>query len=148
MPDHRRWKGSGDFLKQHKKIRSFLLLVLLCVCLLAVWAVMHRKGSSQSIAEIVYQGKVIRTVDLASVKTTETFTVGEPGEQNTIQISPDGIGVIEADCKDQICVRQGIRAHGPEPIVCLPHKLSIRFSDSGQADGADGSPALDAVTGR
>ena len=95
---------------------------------------------------------MIRTVNLSSVKDTETFTVGEPGEQNTIQISPDGIGVIEADCRDQICVKQGIRSHGPEPIVCLPHKLSIRFKDS--ADSASGSEgtgdedSLDAVTGR
>ena len=135
-------------MRQRKKLRSFCLLALLCVCLLTIWAVMHRNGSSQSIAEIVYQGEVIRTVDLASVKTTETFTIGEPGEQNTIQISTDGIGVIHADCKDQICVHQGIRAHGPEPIVCLPHKLSIRFSDPDQEEGTDGSPALDAVTGR
>ncbi len=135
-------------MKQHKKIISFLLLLFLCIVLLAVWFVMHRKGSSQCIAEIVYQGEVIKTVDLSAVKDTETFTLGEAGEQNTIQISPDGIGVIHADCKDQVCVRQGIRSHGPEPIVCLPHKLSIRFSDFKGSDGSGNDQALDAVTGR
>ncbi len=109
---------------------------------------MRQKGRSQSVAQIVYQGEIIRTIDLSSVKQTETFTVGKTGSQNTIQISPDGISVIHADCKDQICVRQGIRAHGPEPIVCLPHKLSIRFSEPVQAEGTGSHQALDAVTGR
>ena len=110
--------------------------------------ILRQKGTAQNIAEIVYQGEVIRTVDLSSIKTTETFTIGEEGAQNTIQISPDGIGVIEADCKDQICVRQGIRSHGPEPIVCLPHKLSIRFTSSVSSQDTNETPALDAVTGR
>lgn len=86
-------------------------------------------------------------MDLSTVKDTEIFTLGEPGEQNTIQISPEGIGVIEADCRDQICVNQGIRSHGPEPIVCLPHKLSIRFVSSSGAS-SDTDVVLDAVTGR
>lgn len=132
----------------HKKMISALLLSLLCIILLAVWFVIHKKGSRQCIAEIVYQGEVVRTVDLSAVKKTETFTLGAPGAQNTIRISPEGIGVIQADCKDQVCVRQGIRSHGPEPIVCLPHKLSIRFSDSEGTDGSGGDQALDAVTGR
>ncbi|WP_432626983.1 NusG domain II-containing protein [Brotaphodocola sp.] len=129
-----------------------LALAVLCIGLLGMWMILRQRGSQQNIAEIVYQGELIRTIDLSSIKDTETFTVGEPGAQNTIQISPDGIGVIEADCRDQICVKQGIRSHGPEPIVCLPHKLSIRFKDS--ADSSNGSEgtgdenALDAVTGR
>lgn len=117
--------------------------------------VLRKKGDSQNLAEIVYQGELIRTVDLSTITTTETFTVGEPGAQNTIQISPDGIGVIAADCKDQICVHQGIRSHGPEPIVCLPHKLSIRFKDSSSSNGSERTSnedsmdtSLDAVTGR
>lgn len=135
-------------MKQKRKGYSCIILILFCVVLLGIWMLLRQNGATQNIAEIVYQGEVIRTVDLSSIKTTETFTIGEEGAQNTIQISPDGIGVIEADCKDQICVRQGIRSHGPEPIVCLPHKLSIRFTSNGAGQDTDDTPALDAVTGR
>ena len=97
---------------------------------------LRQKGISQTTAQIIYQGEVIRTVDLSAVKKTESFTVGEPGNQNTIQISPDGIGIISADC------------HGPEPIVCLPHRLSIRFT-APNPDGSDSDEAaLDAVAGQ
>ena len=76
--------------------------------------------TNAAVAVITYQGKDIRTVDLSTVKETETFTLGEPGEQNTIQISPKGIGVIEADCRDQICVKQGSTPMGRNPsFACL-----------------------------
>ncbi len=131
----------------YKKTILAVLVLLLCTVFFGLWMYLRKKESNSFTAVITYQGKEIRTVDLSTVKDTETFTLGEPGEQNTIQISPEGIGVIEADCRDQICVNQGIRAHGPEPIVCLPHKLSIRFISSSGAC-ADADTALDAVTGR
>ncbi|MFQ7032024.1 MAG: NusG domain II-containing protein [Clostridium sp.] len=125
----------------HKRL-LFWSLSFCFVPLLPVLDSPANQKNDAAVAVITYQGKDIRTVDLSTVKKTETFTLGEPGEQNTIQISPKGIGVIEADCRDQICVKQGIHSHGPEPIVCLPHKLSIRFISS----NTDNS--LDAVTGR
>lgn len=121
-------------------------MIVAFICFL-VWMLLRQKGISQTTAQIIYRGEVIRTVDLSAVKKTESFTVGEPGNQNTIQISPDGIGIISADCHDQICVHQGIRSHGPEPIVCLPHRLSIRFT-APNPDGSDSDEAaLDAVAG-
>ena len=117
----------------HKKTLILVIVLLLCAAFASFWTARQNQKNDAAVAV---------TVDLSTVKKTETFTLGEPGEQNTIQISPKGIGVIEADCRDQICVKQGIHSHGPEPIVCLPHKLSIRFISS----NTDNS--LDAVTGR
>lgn len=126
-----------------KKTLILVIILLLCAAFTGLWTSLQNRKNGAAVAVITYQGKDIRTVDLSTVKGTETFTLGELGEQNTIQISPKGIGVIKADCRDQICVKQGIHSHGPEPIVCLPHKLSIRFISSSDTDNS-----LDAVTGR
>lgn len=135
-------------MKQKIWIRICLISAFICVCCFFAWMFLRQKGTSQTTAQIIYQGDVIRTVDLSAVKKKESFTVGEPGNQNTIQISPDGIGIISADCRDQICVRQGIRSHGPEPIVCLPHRLSIRFTAPSPDGSVSDAAALDAVTGQ
>ena len=128
-----------------KRLQKMILPgAVLLVCLLALigWkAYSNRVGKTQTIATVIQNGEVVYTFDLANVTETQEFTLGEPGKQNVIQVSPQGIGVIHADCPDQICVNQGIRSHGPEPIVCLPNQVSIRFS-------AAGSDGLDAVTGR
>lgn len=120
-----------------------LILIIAALVLLAavvVAGVFHLRGTESSIATVTLDGAVVASYDLSQVQEEETFTVGAPGAQNTIRVSPEGIAVIYADCPDQVCVQMGTRRHGPEPIVCLPHKLSITFSDN--------SDDLDAVAGQ
>ena len=122
--------------------------IVLLALLAYVWYMLHSGKDSGQIATITYHGQVVRTIDLSKVTKTETFTIGENGEVNVIQVSLEGIGVISANCPDQICVNEGIHDHGPEPIVCLPHRLSIRFSSNQPAEGSDSDQEIDAVVGR
>ena len=46
---------------------------------------------------------------------------------NKINIAPDGISVVEADCRDHICIDQGKVSTEGVPIVCLPHRLTIEI---------------------
>lgn len=118
-----------------------IILALLLLCAGAALATGYwLRSSDETIATISAGDTVVARYDLSKVRETTTFTVGEDGAQNTIRVSPEGIAVIRADCPDQVCVQMGTRQHGPEPIVCLPHKLTISFS-------ADDT-GLDAVAGR
>lgn len=119
------------------KRRRFLLAALVLVLVIAAGSVywFWLRGTDETIATITLDGEIIAEYDLSQVRETETFTVGASGAENTIRVSPEGIAVISADCPDQVCVHQGMRSHGPQPIVCLPHKLSITFSTD--ANGVD-----------
>ena len=112
------------------KRRRFLLAALALVLVIAAGSVywFWLRGADETIATITLDGEVIAEYDLSQVRETEMFTVGAPGAENTIRVSPEGIAVISADCPDQVCVHQGVRSHGPQPIVCLPNKLRITFS--------------------
>lgn len=119
------------------KRRRFLLAALALVLVIAAGSVywFWLRSADETIATITLDGEIIAEYDLSQVRETETLTVGAPGAKNTIRVSPEGIAVISADCPDQVCVHQGVRSHGPQPIVCLPHKLSITFS--ADANGVD-----------
>ena len=80
-------------------------------------------------AEIVQDGRVLRTVDLTAVQEEERMTV--PGREgtNTVLIAPGEIRMLSADCPDQICVKSGKLEEGGLPIVCLPHRLVIQWAD-------------------
>lgn len=80
-------------------------------------------------AEIVQDGKVLRTVDLSAVREEERMTVQWEGHENTILIAPGEIRMLSADCPDQICVKSGKLIEGGLPIVCLPHRLVIQWAD-------------------
>ena len=58
------------------------------------------------------------------------------GSDHLVSAVSDGkIAVTAASCPDADCVRCGPQNSGP-PIVCLPNRVSIRFSENGEVDGA------------
>lgn len=118
-----------------------LSILLMLLALALIWG--GQRGSDEVIATIYVDDQAYASYDLSTITDTELITIGEPGAQNTIRISPEGIAVIAADCPDQVCVHQGTHSHGPTPIVCLPHRLSIRFSEK-----TDNPGSLDAVVGQ
>ena len=90
-------------------------------------------------ANVVQNGETVKTIDLSKVEQPYEFDINyEDGGYNRIRVEQGRIYVIEADCRDKICVKHGCAAGG-SPIVCLPHRLSITVSGTG------GGP--DAVSG-
>ena len=78
------------------KRRRFLLAALALVLVIAAGSVywFWLRGADETIATITLDGEVIAEYDLSQVRETETFTVGAPGAENTIRVSPEGIAVI------------------------------------------------------
>lgn len=103
-----------------------LFLLSLALCL---WP---REPKNQ--AEIYCDGVLLRTV---SLEEDTVFTLETAYGTNEITVSHGRLGVTAADCPGGDCVHQGFRNEGA-PIVCLPHRLVIRFT---------GGPALDGVSG-
>ncbi len=99
----------------------------------AVAAMLYlRLPSDSTWVAITQDGKTLYTFDLATFDDEQTqhiriespyggYNIVEIGEGNTIRIS-------EADCPDKTCVKTGELSDGV-PIVCLPHKLVIKYID-------------------
>lgn len=80
-------------------------------------------------------GKEIKTFELSEGQETYTYTYEDAhGDYNVIEVSDGKIRIKEADCGDQICVRQGWASKNGDTRVCLPHKLVIEIQTS---DGSD-----------
>ena len=80
-------------------------------------------------AEIVQDGKVLRRIEPGKVSEKEIMTVTYGPHENQIEIGPDGIRMLSSDCPDQICVRAGKLREDGLPIVCLPHRLVIQWTE-------------------
>ena len=79
--------------------------------------------------EIVQDNQVLYTLDLSS-EDDRTFRIDyTDGGWNEIRIENGSICVSDADCPDKTCVKTGALRSETIPIVCLPHKLIIRFCD-------------------
>ncbi len=115
------------------KVKSilFILIILFFVCIgILLYMSVQKPGNT---VVIVQNGEILKTLDL-SKESNRTFTIeSDDGGQNTVCVENGKIYMLSADCPDQTCVRMGILQSEAAPIVCLPHKLLIRFGE-GETD--------------
>lgn len=115
------------------------LYIIISVILLAgiIGSAIVLCSPSKSSVRVVSDGKTVYSAELDLADDT-TFDVEYMGHVNTVEIRDHRIRVQSADCPDQTCVNMGWLSSSAMPIVCLPHRLVIEFTD-----GDDG---VDAVT--
>lgn len=116
------------------------VFIAFSVCCAGIWIYRLKSTDGYKTAQIIQNGKIIRTIDLSSVKVPYEFEVtDESGGSNTIRVDRGRIAVIDADCPDKVCVNQGYIDNGAVPIVCLPHKLSVVITgETGEVDAIAG----------
>lgn len=112
-------------MKNRKIIIAVWLIFLVSVCL----SVCILRHSDRRTVEIVQDGAVLYTFDLNRAEDQEIRVPAADGGNNLIVISGGTICIAEADCPDQTCVKMGELKSDYLPIVCLPHKLIVRFAE-------------------
>ena len=115
--------------------RRWLLIFAAAALLLMALNIFLLQGGHADTAEVWLDGERIAVLPLAV--DTEMTVQTPDGRWNHIVVSGGVIAVTEANCPDGVCVARGT-ARGGAPIVCLPHRLVIRFTGSGTIDGVAG----------
>ena len=91
--------------------------------------------ASQAV-QIISDGEVLYTIDLSHTS-DKTLRIDCGDGYNIVEIIGGKIHVSEADCPDKTCVNMGF-LQGGAPIVCLPHRLVIRYVQGGELDAVAG----------
>ena len=117
------------WLKDKKNIISLLSIIAVIVIGSVIGIFYVSRPSESNTVEIVSNGKVIKTLNLSTEK-NNSFEVENNGKINVIEIKNGRIRVKSADCPDKVCVDSGWLESTDLPIVCLPNKLIIRFTEN------------------
>lgn len=126
-----------------------ILIVIILVSVIWICAVKNTKGK---IVNIVSNGVTVWTGDLSSIDGELILTVvGDPDTPyafegnspqgnhcNVIRITSEGACIIDSDCRNHICIHEGITDSPAKPVVCLPNKLMITVTGE--------NPDTDAIT--
>lgn len=117
------------------KVLTAVLIIILLAGIIGSVIVLHTPSKSH--IRVLSDGREVYAADL---KATEdiVFPVTYQGHVNTVEIQDHRIRVKDADCPDQTCVHMGWLSSASMPIVCLPHKLVVEYTDDTQE--------IDAVT--
>lgn len=97
-----------------------------------VWLLNLPQSVAHPVAVIMQDGVEIQRIDLTNVQMPCEWSIYDAkGGENVIRVEEGRIGVVSADCPDQVCVRQGYIENSVVPIACLPHKLLIEIEGGG-----------------
>ena len=114
---------------KNKTLKNDMLLILALLVLAgAVYGILRLTREPGNEAAVTVDGQLVLTVPLTR---EATVTVGENrGFRNVVEVSGGRVRVVDADCPDRLCVRQGWIRYSGESIVCLPHKLVVTVRGS------------------
>ncbi len=116
-----------------KLVLGLLLIGFAASGLYITW--LNNSQGDQLIATVQSDGTVVREIDLGSVAEPYQFRVENGrGGYNIVAVERGRIRVSEADCPEQVDVRQGWISQPHQTIVCLPNRLVIRLSAKGPSD--------------
>lgn len=109
-----------------KKIVITGVVIIFIISLIMSYFIL--RPSKKRIVEIVQEGAVLETIDLDRAQNRE-FTIRYKDSSNTVRIEDGEIWVEAAECPDHTCMKMGKLYSESLPIVCLPNRLIIRFTE-------------------
>lgn len=135
-------------LSQMKYGDIILLVFLVLLSFLPVILFSIEQGNSDAkhyTAVLSSDGEIIHEMVLADDDETETFEYTDSnGNRNIVVREGTIIHMHDANCTDQLCVRQGEISSPGETIVCLPHTFLIEITSDGV--DIDSDSEIDAIT--
>lgn len=131
------------------KSNLFWIIILGSLLIISVIAMFFVRQASGDHARIYKDGELIESVNLFSVPEIYTIPLVDNFDErgmilsgiNFIDVDTGRIRMGNADCPNKLCVHQGWMTGGLIPIVCLPNRVVITFTD------IDSNPDFDAIVG-
>jgi len=110
-----------------KKSTKFLAACFSVAAIAAAAGIIYLNAQDmdKKFACIFEDGKLVHKIDLTQV--TKAYTIELDG--NIVFVEKGKISIIEADCPDKLCIKQGAIENGARPIVCLPNNVVIKLTD-------------------
>lgn len=120
-------------------VLGIIIGVLLIGSLSTYLWIQHSANQKEGIciAKIYQNGELLEEINLSEVKEPYQKKIKASNGYNTIEVHKGEIGVVSADCPDQLCKKQGFTSRSSKPIVCLPHRFSIEISNQEEEEAWD-----------
>lgn len=112
-----------------KKWDIIIIIVLIVFSFIPeiVFGLILGKEYNSTYAEITIAGELYKNVPLSSHKGKDTIIVKTKYGKNIIEVEDNSIVIVEADCKDKICMNPGHIDKPGESLVCLPNRVMVEI---------------------
>lgn len=122
-----------------KKLDYFVIIILVLFTIISFFSTLliFNKKYDEKYVEIQVDGKIYKKVNLDNHQ--EIINIKTKYGFNSIEISKGKVHMLDADCRDKLCVKDGYKSNVGEMIVCLPHKVVIQIKGQNKQEVDDNS---------
>ena len=114
---------------------KILLAVAVCVSVLGlILSGVLAQSSGADLCVVEVNGSLYAKYALKEIISTKYIEIRTEYGYNKIELSENGVKMIEADCPDQRCRGQVCLSQTGGMLVCLPHRLVVRLTGADSAD--------------
>lgn len=126
-------------MKTLKKLDSIIILFLIVLSFVPqfIFSKTLAENYKSTYANIKVSGEFYDNIPLSSFKGEQTIVIKTKHGNNTILVKDGTIKVIDADCNDSLCIKQGTASKVGESIICLPHELIIEIKGDESDSSSD-----------
>ena len=128
-------------MKVFKKMDIAIIIILLGVSIIpnVAFYFINNRNYNVLTAVITVEGKEYKSLEIDNKKEEEILVKVDHGF-NKIKIKDGNVTMIEADCRDEVCLRTSAISKPGQTIVCLPHKLVVEIK--GEVKDQEDDPIL------
>jgi hypothetical protein len=111
-----------------KPLDIVVIVVLLVIALgssTAAFINSHRNFNNKYV-EIEVKGKLYKKLPLDN-SSNERIQIQTDLGYNIVEVSAGKVRIIDADCRDKICIQDGTISKPGGMLVCLPHKVVVQI---------------------
>lgn len=105
---------------------KIIILVMIIVIISSVYMLINQSMKQSLILRITKDDVVLHEFKLSD-SYENVIRIEDDGEINVVHISNGEVWIEEANCFNQVCVKEKPIDAAGEAIVCLPHKLIIEI---------------------
>lgn len=110
------------------------VIVVISIVALGILKISNDKNYEEKYVHISVDGELIKTIPIDTISNREEFTVKTKLGVNIIKIENGMVEIVDADCPDKICVKDGPISKPGEILVCLPHKVVVEIKGHSKAE--------------
>lgn len=107
-------------------IAVIIVLIVIALGSSAAAFINSHKNFDKKYVEIEVKGKLYKRLPLDNSRNEKIEIKTDLGE-NIIDISNGKVRILDADCADKICIKDGSIDKPGDILVCLPHKVIVQI---------------------
>ncbi|GAB6118775.1 MAG: Uncharacterized protein XD65_0961 [Caldanaerobacter subterraneus] len=108
-------------------ILIMLFVVVLAIGLLVFYKISTTQHYHHKYAVIMVDGKIYKEISLEDVNYREEIPIVTKYGTNVLLVKDGRVQVIDAECPDKICMKEGFIDKPGQSIVCLPFRMVVEI---------------------